>query len=82
MRLLVNSGPDFCWYYSFASSLFIINFILFRSKLLIWMTVIIIVASEIIQILLPRHFTFDWRDVGAAIIALVLSYCVVKKNFV
>jgi len=81
-RLLVNNGPDFCWYYSFASSLFMVNFIFFRSKLLLYLTVMIIVASEIVQILFPRHFTFDWIDVGVAIAAVALSYFVVKKSFV
>jgi hypothetical protein len=47
-----------------------------------YLTVMIIVASEIVQILFPRHFTFDWIDVGAAIAAVALSYFVVKKSFV
>ena len=81
LRLLVNNGPDFCWYYSFASSLHIVNFIFFKSKLFLYLTVIVIVASEMVQIFLSQHFTFDWIDVGAAIIAVGLSYLALKNQF-
>jgi hypothetical protein len=82
LRLLVNNGPDFCWYYSFASALLIVNFIFFKSKLFTYLTVMLIVSSEMVQIFLPRHFTFDWIDVGAAMVAVTLSYLTLKNRFV
>ncbi len=82
LKLLVNSGPDFCWSYSFASALFITNFIFFRNKLLLYITVIIIVWGEVIQIFLSRYFTFDWTDMVAAIMALALSWLILKNQFI
>ena len=80
-KLMVNSGPDFCWSYSFASALFITNFIFFRSKLFTYATVILIILAELIQIFLPRYFTFDWMDLGAAVIAVFISYLILKNRF-
>ena len=80
IKLLVNTGADFCWSYSFASALFIINFLLFRSKLLFYATVLIIILSEVIQIFLPHYFTFDWIDMFVGIMAVGLSYLVIKSK--
>ena len=82
IRLLINSGPDFCWSYSFSSALFITNFLFFRSKLLALLTVLLIIFSEVVQIFLPRYFTFDWVDVSAVITAVGLSFLVLKTKFI
>lgn len=34
-----------------------------------------------VQIFLAQHFTFDWIDVGAALIAVGLSYLALKNQF-
>src|SRR6266496_1237850 len=78
-QLLISSGPDFCWSYSFASALFILNFIFFRSKLLFYIAVTIIVLAEGVQFFLAPYFTFDWVDMIAAIIAIALSYLILKR---
>ena len=80
IKLLVNSGPDFCWSYSFASALFITNFILFKNKLLVYVTVFVIILAEVIQFFLPSHFTFDRIDLFVAIMAVILSYYVIKLS--
>jgi len=59
-----------------------VNFIFFKSKLFTYLIVILIITSEMVQIFFPRHFTFDWIDVGAAILAVALSYLTLKNQLV
>lgn len=67
--------PDFCWSYSIAASLILwqisykVNFSGFSLFVLL-----IVVAAEVIQLLMPHSFTFDWADILAALLAFLLSF--------
>lgn len=79
-RVIIDSGPDFCWSYSFTSAIFILNSIYFHAKYFFPVVLLIIIISEFIQFFLPRYFTFDWIDIGAAVAGVVLSYFIIKNR--
>jgi hypothetical protein len=72
--------PDFCWSYSFTSSLLLwkywhkIKLTYFEPFILITLT-----ATELIQLFLKPTFTFDWIDLIAAITSFFLSCYLLKK---
>lgn len=75
IRILAFHLPDFCWSYSLAAALFTWKkwsgaSIRYFSLLVL----LVLMGSELIQILLSGTFTFDWIDVLAAFIAFLLSY--------
>ena len=80
-KLLIFSGPDFCWAYSLASALFIWE--KWQGRFLKYFPTFVfflIVLSELGQLFISKIFTFDWFDVVAALIAFALSYLLVYRN--
>jgi len=81
-RIIILSGPDFLWSYSFASALFIwksygggqVSFSFFI------LVTVIMACSELIQLFFPGYFTFDIADLVAAILATGLSYFLNNRN--
>ncbi len=75
LKVVAFQVPDFCWSLSLASSLF-----LFQGKtewgsyFFSFVVLLLLVGAEFIQSLFPQHFTFDWGDVVAAVLAFLLSY--------
>lgn len=72
--VLTGVLPDFCWAFSLASALYLyfraVGWTLAQSTLVI---LPLLLLSEVIQIWLPRYFTFDWLDLGATLAAVLLS---------
>ena len=80
-RILILSGPDFFWSYSFASALFIWKSFDGPVGFSFFLTVAAIMAfSELIQLVFPNYFTFDIADLVAAILATGLSYFLNRRN--
>lgn len=81
-KLFIFSGPDFCWDYSFASSVFLLNFYYkFSSKEIIAIVVLLfLIVSETVQLFLEKWFTFSYGDLIAAIIAVIISLLFTPKN--
>jgi len=80
-RIIVLSGPDFLWSYSFASALFIWKSYAGPVSISFFILVAAIMAfSELIQLGLPLYFTFDIADLVAAILATGLSYFLNTRN--
>lgn len=80
-RLLIFSGPDFCWAYSLSSALFIWHKWQNRiSNHFAYFVFFLVILSELLQFLLPSKFTLDWFDVIAAILAFALSYLLICRN--
>ena len=74
-NFLAFNLPDFCWSYSFASALFIWEDYLGKSSRLFPLFVFfILVVSEMVQLFIPRYFTFDCVDLAATVCAFGLSY--------
>jgi hypothetical protein len=80
-KIIVNQIPDFCWSYSLASSLFLWHYWsetkFYRFPVFV---LLVLLASEFVQLLLSGYFTFDWADVIAAVIAFLLSFWIVYEN--
>jgi hypothetical protein len=80
-RIIIFNIPDFCWSYSFASALFLwksySGTVTFSFLILVGA---IMVFSELIQLLVPAWFTFDFADLLAAILATGLSYFLNARN--
>lgn len=78
---LIFSGPDFCWAYSFASLVFILNHSFkFMSHAVIFIFVLLLTeTSEVSQLLLKPNFTFSISDLLAILIACMLSFILNKK---
>lgn len=81
LEVIKFNVSDFCWNYSFASSLFLwkswtgsvtFSFFLLVTGLMLF--------AELIQIYIPEWFTFDWKDLVAAILAVGLSYFLNARN--
>jgi hypothetical protein len=74
-RLLVFSGPDFCWSYSLASALFFWHKAQARPfRFFPIFIFIIILLSELLQGWALPGFTLDWADLFAAVGAFGLSW--------
>ena len=73
-KILIFSVPDFFWAYSFASAMLLLNHSLnFMSHRLMFICVVIVVAaSEIIQLFIP-DFTFSIADTVLVVVACCLS---------
>jgi hypothetical protein len=80
-KWIIFSGPDLCWAYSFASAIFILNHLLkFLSHGIVFIIVLIIVAaSESIQLFLKPNFTFSFSDLVTVIAACCLSAYLNKR---
>jgi hypothetical protein len=79
-RFLLFYLPDICWAFALANALALVWWHRVRSPLRLYAGIATLVAaSEILQYWTPRHFTFDWYDLLAAIVAVVLSYSCLKK---
>ena len=80
-KWMIFSGPDLCWAYSFASAIFILNHLIkFTSHHFIFIVVLIIVAaSELIQLFLKPNFTFSFSDFVTVIIACCLTAYLNKR---
>lgn len=80
-KLLIFSGPDFCWTYSLSSALFIWgNWQGQNLKYFPAFVFFLIVLSELGQLFIPKNFTFDWFDIFAALLAFLLSYLLTYRN--
>lgn len=74
-KILIYSGPDFCWCYSLASALFIWESLQSRAiRFFPLMVFTLLIVSELIQGWVLPGFFFDWKDLGAAVLAFVLSF--------
>jgi hypothetical protein len=81
-KIFANQGPDFCWCFSLASALFIFQTIAgIKSNTYALLVLIVLVLSEVIQLLFPGQFTFDWWDVGAAVLAFLLSFILNRSRY-
>ena len=81
-NILKYNLPDFCWSYSFSSALFIWG--KWRGgqiKLFVFFVFLLILAAEPLQLLLPSRFTFDWMDMVAALLAVLLSFLLVFSKW-
>jgi hypothetical protein len=80
-RILAFNVPDFCWFYSFSSAFFIWEHWWGRPlKLLSYGVLVLLIASELVQLLFPLLFTFDPVDILAAILAFTLSFIQLKHH--
>ena len=58
LQLFLNLFPDFCWAYSFTSSIVIVNARYFNSNyLLLLVAAFFVIFQEFVQLLMPRYFT-------------------------
>jgi len=80
-RWMIYSGPDFCWAYSFASAIFILNHLYkFSSHRFVFIIVLLLTgASEIIQFFFTSHFTFSFPDLIFILLACILSAILNKR---
>jgi len=80
-KWFIFSVPDLCWSYSFASLIFILNHLIkFSSHGMAFIAVLIIVAaSELVQIFLKPNFTFSFSDLVTVIMACCLSAYLNKR---
>jgi hypothetical protein len=79
--LLLQTLPDFLWAYSLASALFL--FFGYTGLPFTWsagVILVILLASEIIQLWFPGRFTFDFMDLGATVLAFLLSTLYFKQH--
>lgn len=85
LQLLFNSLPDFCWSYSLAMALFLFALhFQFRRSHISLLVALLLPGAELIQLLFPEKFTFDWNDLAAAILAVILSmlsYGIIRKTY-
>jgi hypothetical protein len=80
-RIIILTGPDFLWSYSFASALFIWKSYSGKISFSFLILVAGIMAfSELIQLAFLQWFTFDIADLLAAILATGLSYFLNARN--
>ena len=80
-KWLIFSGPDFCWAYSFASLIFILNHSLkFMSHGLVFVFILLLTeTSEMLQLLLKPNFTFSISDMLSILVACTLASVLNKK---
>jgi hypothetical protein len=80
-KWLIFSGPDFCWTYSFASLVFMLNYSFkFMSHGAVFIFILLLTeASEMVQLLLAPNFTFSFSDMIAILMASTLSAFLNKK---
>lgn len=72
--VVIGSLPDFFWDFSFCNALLLYAGAAgwrFRKGLIL--SFLLVVASEVLQLLTPRSFTFDFWDLAAAVLAFLLS---------
>ena len=81
IRWVIYSGPDFCWAYSFASAVFILNHLYIHQsqKFMFAFVIVILMVSEIIQLFLKPYFTFSMSDLITVIAGCIFSYISIKK---
>lgn len=81
-KIIIFSGPDFCWSYSFASAIFFLNhFSKFGShKTLAFYLFLFLISSEILQIFLTPYFTFSISDVIVILFAWILATFLNKEK--
>ena len=81
LKQIIFTLPDFCWSYSFASALYLfsIHYHL-NGKWCVFLIFSIIAGSELVQLILPQYFTFDIFDLGAAVLAFMLSSVLIAKR--
>jgi hypothetical protein len=74
VRILLFNGPDFCWSYSFVSSLLFWQHAAGNQQRYFRLIILLLLlGQELIQLLLPGYFSFDIADMIAALIAFLLS---------
>ena len=80
-KWIIYSGPDFCWAYSFASAIFILNHLyIHRSQRFMFAFILVILMfSEIIQLFLKPYFTFSMSGLIAVIAGCIFSIISIKK---
>ena len=80
-KLLIFSGPDFCWAYSLSSALFIWE--KWQGSAIRYFPLVVlllVVGAELIQFVLTSFFTPDWMDIFAALSAFILSYLLIRRQ--
>lgn len=81
LSLVKYTLPDFFWDYSFGSALFIYKLSLQKPvKYFSILVLFLLLATEAVQYFFPSRFTFDLVDLGAALIAFILSYLFIKQQ--
>ena len=80
-KLFIFTGTDFCWSYSFTSALIFYNSFQ-KNKIRHFPLIILslILISELVQNFTEEHFTFDWVDLFAALIAFLWSIYLNRRN--
>ena len=80
-KWVIFSGPDFCWAYSFASLIFILNhsFKFMSHGVVFFFILLLTETSEMLQLLLKPNFTFSISDLVAILMACILSFFLNKK---
>jgi hypothetical protein len=77
--LLVYSLPDFLWCFSFSSSLILMKqYLKFEYQFFYPTVLLLLIGAECIQFLSPGIFTFDFWDLGAAVLAFLMSILFLK----
>jgi hypothetical protein len=75
LRLLEDSGADFCWSYSFAAALFLWRELSgTQSKYFGFTVLLIVLLFEVVQLFFSNYLTFDPVDLLAAFLAVLLSW--------
>jgi len=80
-KWIIFSGPDFCWAYSFASAIFILNHLYIRrsQRFMFAFVLVILIVSEIIQLFLKPYFTFSMSDLITVIAGCIFSIISIKN---
>ncbi len=73
LRFLINHIPDILWNYSLATFLLIFFSKKINKTYIGAIIVVVISLTEIIQVFLPKQFTFDLIDLSLAIITSIIS---------
>ena len=63
--------------------LFALHFQIRRSHISL-LVALLLPGAELIQLLFPEKFTFDWNDLAAAILTVILSmlsYGIIRKTY-
>lgn len=80
-KLVVFSGPDFCWNYSITSALLFWKYFSgVKQHYFPVFILVLILLQEFIQLLFAKYFTFDILDIVAAVLAFLLSLFLNRKN--
>ena len=76
-RLLINHLADITWCFSLTHFLRLFYFLNFSQNIRAALIILIVSFTEIIQLLFPKQFTFDWKDL---FICFLIPFLIFKLN--